>query len=578
MRGYLSVVDSDSSEIPVKSSTAIYRDPGGSQRILAESEGTERPLGVSDATVSRKKGEKPPIVITPRPECIEIHNKGNANGIVVRSQGERSEVGKDFAETIDRDAVLSLGYNTDLRLRVEREAKVEKDIDIRHEGEGDVDVVMGDQTTVDKRTEIGDDNIINRSDIGGEEPASVGDDNIVTRSSIGGSGGGRGRESDTNPTSDTQFCIHCRAELPVDAVTCSECGRRVTEKQDKGEASTAEGTADSGSTESQIVQRDRAAITKIQHVVEGTITWRPFRWIDSVSKERDHDDRSIKQRIKDLIPVPEENTTANRETLRIPEEGVWAPGGSGFVISSDGYVVTNAHVVAAHRNLEEMLLSRLARLQHQNDPVFQELSAEENTIRGEVDQIGEILVKKRRAYYAEQARVETLTETVNVLNGQLTASDNLSEESWSASVEATGTVYTEIDGTRSWDQDIAILKLDAKNLPTVPLGSSTDIEAGEELFVIGYPNTGLSEAFETRDIALEPTVSSGVVSAVRRLKSGVRAIQTDAAINKGNSGGPMYNSDGEVIGVATFGPRDVRIENIEFGLPVETVREILADL
>jgi serine protease Do len=101
--------------------------------------------------------------------------------------------------------------------------------------------------------------------------------------------------------------------------------------------------------------------------------------------------------------------------------------------------------------------------------------------------------------------------------------------------------------------DLAVLKVDAKNLPTAPLGDSDGLVVGEWAIAIGNPFGYLLND-------TQPTVTAGVVSATRRdikseaTETGVykNMIQTDAAINPGNSGGPLVNGDGEVIGINTF--------------------------
>ncbi|NHZ60734.1 DegQ family serine endoprotease [Massilia genomosp. 1] len=88
--------------------------------------------------------------------------------------------------------------------------------------------------------------------------------------------------------------------------------------------------------------------------------------------------------------------------------------------------------------------------------------------------------------------------------------------------------------------DVAVLKIDAKNLPVVPIGKSNDLKVGEWVLAIGSP------------FGLESTVTAGVVSAKGRSlpdDSQVPFIQTDVAVNPGNSGGPLFNTKGEVIGI-----------------------------
>ncbi|MFP5391241.1 MAG: DegQ family serine endoprotease [Gammaproteobacteria bacterium] len=89
--------------------------------------------------------------------------------------------------------------------------------------------------------------------------------------------------------------------------------------------------------------------------------------------------------------------------------------------------------------------------------------------------------------------------------------------------------------------DVAVLKIDAKNLPVVPIGKSSDLKVGEWVLAIGSP------------FGLESSVTAGVVSAKGRSLPGedgaVPFIQTDVAVNPGNSGGPLFNARGEVVGI-----------------------------
>jgi serine protease Do len=119
--------------------------------------------------------------------------------------------------------------------------------------------------------------------------------------------------------------------------------------------------------------------------------------------------------------------------------------------------------------------------------------------------------------------------------------------------------------------DIAVLKIDGRDLPVPPLGRSTDLMIGEWVVAIGNPYGYLLGN-------TEPTVTAGVVSAVgRNLLPGGREqsvyvgmIQTDAAINPGNSGGPLVNSLGEVVGVnASIFSESGGSEGIGFAIPIE---------
>jgi len=88
--------------------------------------------------------------------------------------------------------------------------------------------------------------------------------------------------------------------------------------------------------------------------------------------------------------------------------------------------------------------------------------------------------------------------------------------------------------------DVAVLKIEAKNLPVVPIGKSSDLKVGEWVLAIGSP------------FGLDSSVTAGVVSAKGRSlpdDSNVPFIQTDVAVNPGNSGGPLFNTKGEVVGI-----------------------------
>ncbi len=129
--------------------------------------------------------------------------------------------------------------------------------------------------------------------------------------------------------------------------------------------------------------------------------------------------------------------------------------------------------------------------------------------------------------------------------------------------------------------DLAVLKVDAKDLQPAPLGDSDGLVVGEWAIAIGNPfGYLLNDA--------QPTVTAGVVSATRRdIKSEAGAttmyknmIQTDAAINPGNSGGPLVNGAGEVIGINTFifTSNGVGSLGIGFAIPINLARRIMEEV
>ena len=118
--------------------------------------------------------------------------------------------------------------------------------------------------------------------------------------------------------------------------------------------------------------------------------------------------------------------------------------------------------------------------------------------------------------------------------------------------------------------DLAVLKIDAHNLPFVQFGDSTKTRVGDWVIAIGNP------------FALGGTVTAGIVSAIHRsINSGPydRYIQTDAAINQGNSGGPMFDLNGNVVGINTaiYSPSGGNV-GIGFAIPAEQAKPVVAQL
>ena len=126
--------------------------------------------------------------------------------------------------------------------------------------------------------------------------------------------------------------------------------------------------------------------------------------------------------------------------------------------------------------------------------------------------------------------------------------------------------------------DIAVIKIDAKDLTPVVIGSSSDMLVGEQVTTIGNP---LGE--------LTFSETTGIISALNRtvtMSDGTKMnmIQTDAAINSGNSGGPLFNSHGEVIGIVSAkysgnqSSSSASVEGLGFAIPIDDVSTMVNDL
>jgi serine protease DegS len=124
---------------------------------------------------------------------------------------------------------------------------------------------------------------------------------------------------------------------------------------------------------------------------------------------------------------------------------------------------------------------------------------------------------------------------------------------------------------RDPDTDLALLTIQLPKLPVMNLGRSDKLQVGDEVLAIGNP------------LGLQQTVTHGIVSAIDRKQLGVATfenfIQTDAAINEGNSGGALINAAGELVGINTAViAKNMGVEGIGFAIPVNLARGVMRDI
>ncbi|MFR5931729.1 MAG: S1C family serine protease [Oscillospiraceae bacterium] len=125
-------------------------------------------------------------------------------------------------------------------------------------------------------------------------------------------------------------------------------------------------------------------------------------------------------------------------------------------------------------------------------------------------------------------------------------------------------------GTDSYS-DLAVIKIDATGLPAATLGTSSNMTVGDPVFAIGNPLGVLSSS-----------VSQGIISGLDRTINvdghNMTLMQTDAAVNPGNSGGGLFNANGELIGIVNAKSYGLDVEGIGFAIPMDTAKSIIMDL
>lgn len=195
--------------------------------------------------------------------------------------------------------------------------------------------------------------------------------------------------------------------------------------------------------------------------------------------------------------------TVNYSINSLFGQGESSATGSGIIISNDGYIVTNNHVISTGSS---------------------------------------------SSYY------------------QITEATSITVKLYNDSTEYTAKVI----GTDSYT-DLAIIKIEAENLTAATLGNSENLKVGEFVMAIGNP------------LGMDSTVTSGIVSALNREVeddegNSYLTIQTDAAINSGNSGGALVNGLGEVVGINSMKLSGSDIEGIGFAIPISSATTIINQL
>ena len=225
--------------------------------------------------------------------------------------------------------------------------------------------------------------------------------------------------------------------------------------------------------------------------------------------------------------------------------------GSGFFISSNGYIATNAHVVSTTREGEE--------------------KAKEALFWQMVQQIGQQLGRDPRslnhAFINQHSNLISFQKIHHVFTPD---GSNFPFE-----IKQYGAPTGE-----STDQgkDVAVVKIEIKNAPILKLGDSDRVQLQDHVTVIGYP--AAADTFQSgmlsQKSAFEASITDGKISARKTASSGAPILQTNASATHGNSGGPVLNDANEVIGLLTFRGDTVNgqeVSGFAFVVPANTVLE-----
>jgi len=244
--------------------------------------------------------------------------------------------------------------------------------------------------------------------------------------------------------------------------------------------------------------------------------------------------------------------------------------GTGFFITGDGYVATNCHLIDRDDAFirRQFILSAFRQITEASIAALETSWATHFT-----EQQRSLLYNTYASVYSRLFSMILYDLRKNIY--VVYRSDSGSQHSDTVKRHA-GVI---IKGQPMPGKDIAILKIDAKEeMPVLTLASDDLPQVGEQLFVYGYPGPVTNNDFVSAASAIEPTLTTGIVSAIKRSVGGWPLVQMDANINHGSSGGPVCNQRGEVVGLTTFGSLEnngVLAAGLNFAVPVTILNEYL---
>ncbi|MBI5856735.1 MAG: trypsin-like peptidase domain-containing protein [Sphingobacteriales bacterium] len=243
--------------------------------------------------------------------------------------------------------------------------------------------------------------------------------------------------------------------------------------------------------------------------------------------------------------------------------------GSGFIVTPDGYVITNAHVVDEN---DEDTKKNFA------EQAFQEIIENDaNSLEGSMgrkltEDEAQALMDANSWYFSQTMEVGNIDKEFSVVLGISGKDGKIQAMNIPAKLVTKGAA---IPG-----KDVAILKLQEKHTyPTIRIGDDKSLRVGENVYVLGYPGVATFHPLLSEETMAEATLTRGLISAKKNMKDGWEVLQTDAAVTHGNSGGPVMNDKGEVIGLATFGSADQQrgqeVQGLNFIVPSTIVNEFI---
>ena len=243
--------------------------------------------------------------------------------------------------------------------------------------------------------------------------------------------------------------------------------------------------------------------------------------------------------------------------------------GTGWVVTPDGYMVTAAHVVDtseadlvqafAQTAIDTFIQEDVKDLQSGGTPFTDEQVAK--------------LVKAIRGWDAKYLTLDNVKQQLSAQIGVAVPGFGKNQKGVPVEVVSKGEPFP--------GKDVAVLKMEGQtHLPTLPVGVNADVTAGSTLYVAGYTGASTFYSGMSADSEVQPAVTEGPISAIKSNTAGVPYFQTQAPAGHGNSGGPVMDDRGDVVGILVAGSIDPgsgqMVEGQQWVLPISVVSEQLS--
>ena len=245
--------------------------------------------------------------------------------------------------------------------------------------------------------------------------------------------------------------------------------------------------------------------------------------------------------------------------------------GTGWFVDTNGWVVTNAHVVQPAHTPPQWLVNQ----QSQRAVLGMCLPAalaQRRLEPGARPDVEEAIKRELLDRVLPKAKVELSPSVSLLMSNGIRLPAKVAKYSPPVAVEGGPGVMS--------GRDLALLQVEASDLPVFPLGQSKGLKIGDAIRILGFPGVVLTHELLNASAKVEASVTNGAVSGFKQDVQNQSVIQTDAPAAWGNSGGPVIDEHGAVVGVLTFvslgpGPEGSIVQGFNFVIPADAVRDFL---